>query len=136
MDLKKIEGEKNEQVINAWALDQASQWAEQWGEKMLKEIRDKNAALFDILVLHQGLIDKWLGDASHSKAVVSVFLAVMKKCFKYVVITTGRGTPANIPLGARVLPFPTLESTLFKMYPEKMVLVDTIMNILPVAGQN
>lgn len=90
--------------------------------------------VFDILVLHQGLIDKWLGEAAHSKAHVAVFLELLKQHVKYVVITTGRGTPANIPPGARVLPFPTLESTLFKMYPEKMILVDTILNILPAHG--
>ena len=89
---------------------------------------------FDILVLHQGLIDKWLGESAHSEAHIAVFLELLKRYVKYVVITTGRGTPANIPPGARVLPFPTLESTLFKMYPEKMVLVDTILNVLPVHG--
>lgn len=89
---------------------------------------------FDILVLHQGLIDKWLGESAHSEAHIAVFLELLKVYVKYIVITTGRGTPANIPSGARVLPFPTLESTLFKMYPEKMVLVDTIMNVLPVHG--
>ena len=87
--------------------------------------------VFDILVLHQGLIDKWLGEAAHSKSQIAIFLELLKQYVKYVVITTGRGTPANIPPGARVLPFPTLERTLFKMYPEKMVLVDTILNILP-----
>ena len=118
-----------------WVEKRVEQWKNDLRKKKGTDYTDYRtvvASYFDILILHQGLIDKWLGETSHSKGHVAVFLGILKLYVKYVVITTGRGTPANIPPGARVLPFPTLESTLFKMYPEKLVLVDTIMNILPV----
>ena len=119
-----------EDLDGTWVAGQIENWK---APPTIGEFWQKGKA-FDILILHQGLIDKWLGEAAHSKAHVAIFLELLKQHVKYVVITTGRGTPANIPPGARVLPFPTLESTLFKMYPEKMILVDTILNILPAHG--
>lgn len=88
-----------------------------------------SAINFDVVIIHQGIIDKILGD--HTQERVDNFLRSVTGVFPYVVVTTGRGTPANIPGTARVLPFSVVESTLFKRYPEKMLLVDTIMNILP-----
>ena len=112
------------------------EWCELYKDN-IREIRTNIIPkIFDILIIHQGLIDKWLGNAHHSKCCVGVFLEILKEYIKYVVITTGRGTPANIPSTARVLPFSTIESTLFKMYPEKLVLVDTVMNILPIGKSN
>ena len=87
---------------------------------------------FDILIIHQGLIDKWLPHAGTNSAAVEKFIDKIKKRIPYVVITTGRGTPANVPDSARILPFPVLEDTLFKKYPEKLVLIDAIMHILPI----
>lgn len=84
---------------------------------------------FEIVIIHQGIVDKLLND--HSQAAVGEFLKKLINTFRYVVVTTGRGTPANIPAMARVLPFSVVENTLFKRYPEKILLVDTIMNILP-----
>lgn len=87
---------------------------------------------YDAIIIHQGIIDKWLPGASHDPQKVAAFIQSLKSVFRYVVITTGRGTPANIPHSARVLPFSTIQTTLFKQYPEKMILTDAIMNILPV----
>lgn len=85
---------------------------------------------YEIVVIHQGIIDKLL--PNHSQSDVASFLKKLKARCRYVVITTGRGTPANIPQTARVLPFSIIEGSLFKQYPEKMVLTDAIMNLLPV----
>ena len=88
---------------------------------------------YDIIIIHQGIIDKWLlSGTSHDKNMVRKFLDNLKKVFRYVVITTGRGTPANIPASGRVLPFSTIQTSLFRRYPEKMILTDAIMNILPI----
>lgn len=87
---------------------------------------------FDVLIVHQGILDKWFPNVVSDMEKMSELYNVFKKVFPYVVITTGRGTPANIPDMARVLPFSTIEATLFKKYPEKLVLVDAIMNILPI----
>lgn len=86
---------------------------------------------FEILIVHQGIIDKQL-HGSGKEAMIKVFYEWLKKYMRYVVITTGRGTPPNVPSDARVLPFSIIENTLFKRYPEKMLLVDTVMNMLPI----
>ena len=87
---------------------------------------------FDIVIIHQGLIDKWLPTSSHNSLGVEKLLERLKKRVPYVVITTGRGTPSNTPDAARILPFSVIEKTMFRQSPEKMILVDTVMNILPV----
>ena len=87
---------------------------------------------FDVLIVHQGIIDKWLPKVAHDSLRMPLLMEVLKLLFPYVVITTGRGTPANIPESAHLLPFSTIETTLFKKYPEKLVLIDTIMNILKI----
>ena len=89
---------------------------------------------FEILIIHQGIIDKLL-PGHEDPVVVEEFIKRIVKEIRYVLITTGRGSPANIPSSARVLPFSVIENTLFKNYPEKMVLVDAVMNILPVSNK-
>ena len=89
-------------------------------------------ASFDVLIVHQGILDKWFHELVSNEREMSDLYDSFKKVFPYVIITTGRGTPANIPDMARVLPFSTIETTLFRKYPEKLVLVDAIMNILPI----
>lgn len=87
--------------------------------------------LFDVLIIHQGIIDKWFPGTANDSKRVEKLLTYLRQIFPYVVITTGRGSPANIPDMARMVPFSTIETTLFKKYPEKMLLVDAIMNVLP-----
>ena len=84
---------------------------------------------YDILIIHQGIIDKWC--SAHDKTVVGTLLKNLRQRVPFVVVTTGRGRPDNIPDDARVLPFTSVESTIFRKYPEKLVLVNTVMNILP-----
>lgn len=95
------------------------------------EISRENSPLkdFDILIIHQGIIDKWL--SNNAEEDVKNLLDWLQKQIPYVVVTTGRGNPANIPESAHLLPFACIEGTLFKRYPEKMTLVNTIMNIFP-----
>lgn len=87
---------------------------------------------YDVLVIHQGIIDKKLKDHGNADK-IRKFIEGLKRKIRYVVVTTGRGSPANIPPEVRVLPFSVIESTLFRKYPEKMILVDAIMNTLPLA---
>ena len=89
---------------------------------------------FEIVIIHQGVIDKLL-PGHEDKKVVEAWLNQMINCLHYVVITTGRGTPANIPDSARVLPYSVIESSILQRYPEKMILVDAVMNILPVRNK-
>ncbi len=89
---------------------------------------------FEILIIHQGIIDK-LFNGHEDVDVVKEFLKALIKRMHYVVVTTGRGSPANIPDEARVLPYSVIKDTLLKCYPEKMILVGAVMNILPVRNQ-
>lgn len=100
-------------------------------DSFVENLQTRFARTWDALIIHQGIIDKWFPALAHSSECMEKALDALRHIFPYVVITTGRGTPANIPSGARVLPFSTIETTLFKKYPEKLVLVDTIMGILP-----
>ena len=90
---------------------------------------------FDVLIIHQGIIDKLLGDSCSVES-VRVFLERMKKIIPYVVITTGRGRPANTPVSARILPFPCVERYLFQEWPEKYLLINSVMNLLPCGESN
>lgn len=106
----------------------------------------------DVLIIHQGIIDKHQAeidknfvsqrdenaDDGHKDAYggpeqpIDGWLAWMCAKYRYVVITTGRGISANMPAFARVLPYSVIESTILQRYPEKLILIDAIMNILPV----
>lgn len=90
---------------------------------------------FEIVIIHQGIIDKQLEGLDKTTSIED-FYVWLKSNMRYVVITTGRGTPPNVPPGARVLPFSVVESTLFKRYPEKLLLVDTVMNMLPIGERS
>ncbi|MBQ3344164.1 MAG: hypothetical protein IJG84_19860 [Kiritimatiellae bacterium] len=90
---------------------------------------DIDPCQFDILVIHQGVIDKWW--ERHDEAKVKEILEDLRHSIPRVVVTTGRGRPENIPADEKVLPFSVIESSLFKRYPEKLIFVNTIMNLLP-----
>lgn len=89
---------------------------------------------FEILIIHQGIIDKFLNGHEDAE-VVNKFLKSLIQRMHYVIVTTGRGSPANIPDEARMLPYSVIKDTLLKCYPEKMILVGAVMNILPVRNQ-
>ena len=100
--------------------------------QLVKKFTDKiDKKIFDVLIIHQGIIDKWFPGTANDSKRVEKLLKYLRQIFPYVVITTGRGSPANIPDMARMVPFSTIETSLFKKYPEKMLLVDAIMNVLP-----
>lgn len=114
-DVKSIKEIQDGKEVETWKIEK-------------KELpKDK----FDILIIHQGLIDKWLPESLRNSIGVGVYLTWLQQSFSYVIVTTGRGKPANIPVNTKILPFSSIESCLFKKYPEKMILVDSIMNILP-----
>ncbi|MBQ7732183.1 MAG: hypothetical protein IJT68_10140 [Lentisphaeria bacterium] len=84
---------------------------------------------WDILIIHQGIIDKVLEDHHDENHVEELINEI--KYVDYKVVTTGRGRPDNIPNSVKVLPFSMIEGTLFRNYPEKMLLVNAVMNALP-----
>ena len=103
------------------------------GEHKQSTCVDIQAGQFDVLVIHQGIIDKWW--ERHDQSKVKEILNDLRLSIPRVVVTTGRGRPENIPEDEKVLPFSVIESSLFRRYPEKPVLVNTIMNLLPYGKQ-
>lgn len=97
-------------------------------------VKGVNLGDFDILIIHQGVIDKLLAD-HENKDQVGCFLKMLIRKIRYVLVTTGRGIPANIPEEARVLPYSVIEDAILKCYPEKIILVDAVMNVLPVMNK-
>ena len=111
-------------------IDSADESPVKWhGDERIENFTKEK--FFDVLIIHQGIIDKWFPGTANDSKRVEKLLKYLQQFFPYVVITTGRGSPANIPDMARMIPFSTIETTLFKKYPEKMVLVDAVMNVLP-----
>ena len=108
-------------------------------EKLDFAIRNEIDADFDLVVVHQGIIDKWWPN-NHGKENVAKILDSLRNpgggagiAFprRFVVVTTGRGRPDNIPDTEKVLAFSSIEACLFKRYPEKLNLVNSLMGILP-----
>lgn len=95
----------------------------------LKRYDPEKEAKWDILIIHQGIIDKWF--RYHKTENIERLIESLQEKVPYTVIATGRGRPDNVPSSAKILPFSTIESTLFCEYPEKLLLVGTVMNILP-----
>lgn len=102
-------------------------------------VRNEMDADFDLVVVHQGIIDKWWPN-NHGKENVAKILNSLRNpgggagiAFpqRFVVVTTGRGRPDNIPDTEKVLAFSSIEACLFKRYPEKLNLVNSLMGILP-----
>lgn len=98
-------------------------------------VRNASDADFDLVVIHQGIIDKWWPNKHGQKEVSDILSSIRKsgenEHGRFVVVTTGRGRPDNIPETAKVLAFSSIEAFLFKRYPEKLNLVNSLMSILP-----
>lgn len=125
-------------IYDAIGIKVGDETVDEYIEPLLKVMNGESGTekiTFDenILVIHQGILDK-LSAAGKLKAAITEAINNLqsKDCFKYVIITTGRGIPVNIPDNTRVLPFSIIESTLFRRYPEKMPLTDAILNLLPI----
>ncbi len=75
---------------------------------------------YDVLVIHQGILDKL-------KVSPEDFMRKVEKKIPFVVVTSGRGEPSNIPKNAKFMPFSTIESFLLTDYHEKFLLTQTLM---------
>ncbi len=98
-------------------------------------VRNASDTDYDLVVIHQGVIDKWWPN-KHDRKDVSKILSSLRESGKtgqsrFVAVTTGRGRPDNIPDNEKVLAFSSVEAFLFKRYPEKLNLVNSLMSILP-----
>ena len=74
---------------------------------------------FDILIIHQGILEKLLGS---DKDEIGKFINELKDKIPFIVITSGRGSPSTLPEDGKLLAFSNIESFLLKTYPEKFLL--------------
>mgnify|MGYP006291187753 FL=1 len=88
---------------------------------------------FDLIIIHQGILDKVLKNATKDK--LSELLKNIKEKIPFVIITSGRGEPENIPDDAKFLAFSNIETFLLKDFPEKFLLTQIAMKITSIKRQ-
>lgn len=93
-------------------------------ESGIKKLDEEKYLKIDILIIHQGIIDKMDFDNEKER---EDFLDSIKKCIPFVIITSGRGDPM-VP-GTKFIPFSSIESFLMTDYPEKNLLIQSLMQI-------
>jgi hypothetical protein len=104
-----------------------------WKENMGKEFLDFDSIWKDelrdinMLIIHQGIIDKMKCD--EEKITPEKFVRKVKEKIPFVIITSGRGEPENVPKNAKFVSFSVIESTLLKDYHEKFILTQILMNL-------
>jgi len=82
----------------------------------------------DLLIIHQGILDRWKSEDKSSNIITKEILTLKEK-IPYIIITSGRGRPDNIPTGIKFLSFSNIESCLVGNYIERLTLMRQIMNI-------
>jgi hypothetical protein len=100
-------------------------WKENAKEN-LWDLGDNNNDI-DLLVIHQGIIDKM--KCGEEKINPEEFVRKVKEKIPFVIITSGRGEPENVPKNAKFVSFSVIESTLLKDYHEKFILTQILMNL-------
>jgi hypothetical protein len=86
-------------------------------------IKDSGDIDLDLLIIHQ---TKW-DELSVDAPLKNIFM--LKNKIPYIVITSGRGQPFNLPKGTKFLPFSVLEFFLIKDYPEKLLFLKAAMRL-------
>jgi len=101
-----------------------------WGKNANKNVLDLDNVEEDInlLIIHQGIIDKM--KYGEEKVNPEEFVSKIKEKIQFVIITSGRGEPGNVPKNAKFVPFSVIESTLMKDYHEKFILAEMLMSLI------
>lgn len=79
----------------------------------------------DILIIHQGILDKWKQYENYTR-----FILKLKDTVPFVIITSGRGIPSNLPKGIKFLPFSGLETCFIGNYFEKLTLIRQVTSLI------
>ena len=79
----------------------------------------------DCLIIHQGLLDK----LSYSDREIAQKINDLKNFIPFIVVTSGRGHPANLPENVKFLPFSVIEKTIAKCPHEKFLLTHIIFSL-------
>ncbi len=86
---------------------------------------DPSIAGVDVSILHHGILDKWKKSASGPRDAIFK----IKDVIPFLLITSGRGVPADLPEGIKFLPYSGLEACLNGARFEKYTLFKQIMSI-------
>ena len=88
---------------------------------------DPIAPTFDAFIIHQGILDKTKLAIEKLETYIDNW---KKNYFPFIIVTSGRGTPANIPRNVRFMPFSTIESNLITSSISKIILTNTLIKTL------
>jgi len=75
----------------------------------------------DLLIIHQGLLDKWCGDRGQGGSPADIISSLREK-IPFIVVTSGRGRPENLPPGCKFFPYSGIEGAIHGVYFEKLAL--------------
>lgn len=89
-----------------------------------KFIKDKKDFDIDILIIHQGLLDKM--DTIDKETIADRFRQ-LKEFIPFIYVTSGRGRPDTIPEGVKYVPFGIIESTLLQKPHSKLLLTKQLL---------
>jgi hypothetical protein len=77
-------------------------------EKFMTIRENAGKRRFDLFIIHQGVIDKMKLQSGEVEDLINEW---KKNYFSFVIVTSGRGTPSNVPINTRFLPFSIMESS-------------------------
>lgn len=81
-----------------------------------------------ILIVHQGVLDKAFTDKS--KENLQEVVTAMKNTFQYIIVTSGRGKPDNVPENAKfILLSDMMINFRCNAYPDKLGIINLIMSL-------
>jgi hypothetical protein len=83
----------------------------------------------DMILIHQGILDKWKGN-NKTKDILTREILDLKESIPFIIITSGRGKPDNLPEGVKYLGFSGLEACMVGTYFEKLNLMRQVMILL------
>lgn len=98
-----------------------------------KSRSEKSNVQLDVLIIHQGLIDKISTSkkrGSNKKDFAESFVSKLKQNIPNVIVTTGRGMPDDLPNNAKYLPFSSVESYLLNLPHHKFILCQNLLSLV------
>ena len=147
----KEEQDKKEQIKIDVMLDRTLVCGEDNASEYLWVNSGKEQIRPDILIIHQGILDKWVklckinptaddlaqikkDDLTESnpetKAKTALLIKALKKRIPFVVITSGRGKPREVPKGCSFLPLSSFDAGPRSCMYEKFPLVQQVLSIV------
>lgn len=89
----------------------------------------KNQSGIDMLLIHQGILDKWK-EENKTKEKLTREILDLKETIPFILITSGRGKPENLPGGIKYLGFSGLEACMAGSYFERLTLLRQAMILI------